>query len=491
MAFEHGTYTQEKESQISGLTTVTNPIFVVGTAPINMGDITNYNKAQLITSIEEATNIFGGLDVPGFTITETLELAFRQYKAGPIIAVNVLNPDDHSETNIETALVVTKNKVTLEKLGIIKSTLEITNESVTPEPPEGYPVLVLDTDYTVEFKTTGELVVTIIKADVTKVGATYDWLDTSLVTDLDIIGGVELGTTNRTGMECIDDVFMKYKMIPGIPIAPGYDTDIEVISQINNKSKLFNNKYGAYGICQLPDDIEYSAAIEEKAKLNILYPDVTVVYGKLKYGDKIQNHSAHLACLMVSTDNSGTNGGVPFESPSNKLLAASSLVIKRNGVYEEVRLDEVTQANLLNENGISTALVRPNGFVHWGNRTSAFQPGGITDPKDIWVPIKRMFKYVSNTVVINTSTDIDSPMDANKAAYIQRKINTWLDGLVTAGKLLGGRVEFTEEENPITNIQNGKFTWHIYLGGVKPMESAHFILEYDANYDTVIFTAVS
>lgn len=488
MAFQHGVYTREKETSIKGMVTVTNPIFIVGTAPINMGDITNVNNAQLITTVDEATNIFGGYNVPGFTISKLLKLAFVSYGVKPVICVNVLDPDNHTAQNVEQDLVVVNQEVTLEKLGIMKNTVIIKDLTTPVVPPEEPPVIAVE-DYSLEFLTTGGLVVNIFDEAVTKISAEYDWLDTSLVTPLDIIGGVELGTTNRMGLECVNDVFHKYKMIPSVIIAPQYDHEIDVIQAIRSKAVNINNKYQAMGIAQLPENILYSEAIEEKANLNCVYPDVILTYGRLKNGEDIDDHSSHLACLMASVDNRNT--GVPYESPSNKLMMAQALLMKKDTNYTEVRLDEVTQANLLNENGISTALVRSNGFVHWGNRNSAFQPGGTTDPKDMWIPAKRMFKYISNTVIINTDIEIDKPMNYDRASFITRNINQWLDGLTAAGKLYGGRVEFTQEENPEIEMINGKFTWHIYIGAVNPLESAHFILEYDANYQKAIFEQVA
>lgn len=486
--FYHGVYTSEKESAVKGMVTVSNPIFIVGTAPINMGDETNVNNAQLITTVDEATNIFGGYNVPGFTISKLLKLAFVSYGIKPVICVNVLDPENHSAQNIETDLAVVNKKVTLEKLGIMKGTVVVSDLTTPVVPPAVAPVLPLE-DYSLEFLTTGELVINMFNEDVTKVGVAYDWLDPSLVTTLDIIGGIELGATNKTGLECVNDVFHKYKMIPSVIIAPQYDDKVDVIQALKSKAININNKYQAMAIAQLPEDILYSEAIEKKAELNCVYPDVVLTYGKLKNSNDIDDHSSHLACLMASVDNK--NAGVPYESSSNKILMAQALVMKKDGIYKEVRLDEVTQANLLNENGISTALSRSNGFTHWGNRTSAFQPGGITDPKDMWIPAKRMFKYISNTIIINTDIEVDKPMNYDRAAFITRNINQWLDGLTAAGKLYGGRVEFTEEENPESNMINGQFTWHIYIGTVNPLESAHFILEYDSNYQKTIFTQVA
>lgn len=187
-----------------------------------------------------------------------------------------------------------------------------------------------------------------------------------------------------------------------------------------------------------------------------------------------------LAALIAKTDNK--NEGIPYESPSNLDIKGQALVYKNaEGVYEDIDLEE-EQANLLNANGITTAIRRTNGFVSWGNRTSLYQPGGSTDPKDIWICAKRMFKFIGNTLVLNTSQDVDRPMTYTRAETIMNTINIFLAGLTSAEKLYGGRIKFNKEENPETSVLEGKFKWHVYLGTVIPAETLHFVREFDGEY---------
>lgn len=477
----HGNYTREQESSIKGLITVNTPLVVIGTAPINMGDLNNVNKPQLITSTAEANDYFGGYSVKGFSIHEALEVALVHYGIKPIICINVLDPKLHKTEGKTEVLNVSSKKIVFNQVGIFLDTVKIKDK--TTESSKDLEV----NEYILKFLQTGEVEVVILKEGVTKVEGSYSYLDTELVTELDVIGAVTPGTTKKTGLEVVDDIFATTKMLPSVVIVPDFDDKPSVISALATKCNLISNKYGCMGIASLPKDINYSEAIEEKAKLNCLYPDLILTYGDLKQGDKIYKHSIHLAALMNAVD--FKNQGIPYESPSNKLLRANALVIKDKSTqeYEECRLDEVTQANFLNSNGISTAIARSNGFVAWGNKTSCYQPGGNTDPKDMWIPMKRMFKYIANTIILTNDIEINKPMDRNKAEYITRTINNFLDGLTTAGKLMGGRCEFTENENPEQNMVKGMFTWHLYIGGITPFESGHYILEYDKEYQKAIF----
>ena len=73
-------------------------------------------------------------------------------------------------------------------------------------------------------------------------------------------------------------------------------------------------------------------------------------------------------------------------------------------------------------------------------------------------------------------------MTLARASLIQNTINVFLAGLVSTGRLLGGRIEFKKEENSLSDMLEGKFKWHIYIGAVIPGETLHFIFEYDPTY---------
>lgn len=473
--FQHGSYSKEVPTSLRGMVSAKNPILVVGTAPINMGDITNVNRAQLVTSAEEAMKYFGGTSDLSFTISEVLDACLNLYSVKPIVAINVLDPSKHKTEKTKSAIVVTENKVTLEESGIILSTLTVKIASQQEALPQD--------KYNAYFNNSGKVIIEIIGEGIPQIDVEYSFLDISKVTKSDILGGIDPNTLEKQGFECIDEVFNKYSMIPGLIIAPGFSHEPEVKAIIEAKASSINSKYGAMGIVDLPEETQYGDAILKKKELNIVDEDLLLCFGKGKLGDKIYHMSTLAAGSMSSID--AGNDGVPYESPSNKNLKVNALVIKTNDGYKEILLDEEQQANLLNENGIVTAIRRSNGFVLWGNRTAAYQPGGSTDPKDIWIPIKRMFKYISNVIIMNTAQDVDKPMTYSRAELIQNTVNVYLAGLVSAQKLLGGRIEFLREENPLGDMLEGKFKWHIYIGAVLPGESLHFILEYDPSYQEV------
>lgn len=473
MAFTHGTYTGEKESSIKGVVTTQNPVVIVGTAPINMGDIKSVNKVELIQSAKDAVEKFGTTNyIKGFNITEAIYVALNIFGVTPIVCINVLDPTKHKTEKTYTDVAVVEKKVTFEQTGILLDTLEV-KKGDTSLPIE---------DFTAYFNSDGTLTIE-LKEEVTTIEGQYSYLDPAKVKDTDIIGSVDPNTMKSTGLECVKDLFTKYSMIPSYVITPGY-TSNELRAVLDTKGSLIGNKWNAMTIIDLPETTKYGEAITYKKENNWIDEDQIVCFGKVRFGGRYYNQSTFVAFLSATVDKE--NDGIPYESPSNKNIKAEGISWKNGENYEELSLSE-EEANLLNENGICTIITRSNGTVFWGNRTSVFQPGGNTDPKDMWIPAKRIFKYLANTIMLNNEQEVDKPMTISKAQSIKMNINRFLSSLVAQEKLLGASIDFSENDNSKQNLVNGIFIWHINLGVVLPGETLKFVFEYDDEYLSAYF----
>ncbi len=473
MAFTHGTYASEKESAIKGLVTVQNPVVIVGTAPINMGDIKSVNKVELIQNAKDAVAKFGTSNyIEGFNITEAIYVALNVFGVTPIVCINVLDPAKHKTEETFDSVAVIDKKVTFDHVGILLDTLQVKNGE-TSAPIE---------DFVAHFEENGKLTIE-LKEEITTIEGQYSYLDPSKVKDTDIIGSVDPSTMKSTGLECLKDLFTKYSMIPSYVITPGYNSN-ELRAVLDTKASLVGNKWKAMTIVDLPETTKYGEAITYKKENNWIDEDQIVCFGKVRFGGRYYNQSTFAAFLSATVDKA--NDGIPYESPSNKNIKAEGISWKNGGNYEELSLSE-EEANLLNENGICTIITRSNGTVFWGNRTSVFQPGGNTDPKDMWIPAKRMFKYLANVIMLNNEQEVDKPMTVSKIEAIKMNINRFLSSLVAQEKLLGASVDFVEENNSTQDLVNGILTWNINLGIVLPGETLKFVLEYDDEYLAAYF----
>lgn len=475
--FTHGTRVREQESKIKGILAAKTPTVIVGTATINQGDISCVNKPVLIQSAKDAATYFGGTNnIKGFSINEALYLANNVYNTYPIICINILDPENHKTAYEETDVVVVDGKAKLGKTGII------TGETLIIKNTDNLEILTSE-KYEVSFDADGKIIVKIKDDSVKKINANYNFLDVSKVQETDVMGSINPKTLEAKGLELIKEIFPKFSMIPGCVIAPDFAT-AKIALALDAKSNVIDNKWGSFSIPEIPNTTKYGDVIDFKKKNNYIDEDQIIVFGVPYIADETFHASTVAALIMQSVD--AKNDGVPFESPSNKNCKMHGIGYFENEVFKKLNLSE-TEANLLNENGISTILSRSNGTVFWGNRTSVFQPGGNMDPKDMWITHKRMFKYIGNTIMLNNENEVDKPMTASRCKSIETNINTWLTAMTNENKLLGGRAEFLPEENPQNDLVMGKFKWHIYLGIITPGETLEFILEYDGEYLNTLF----
>ena len=129
--------------------------------------------------------------------------------------------------------------------------------------------------------------------------------------------------------------------------------------------------------------------------------------------------------------------------------------------------------------------INQNGWIAFGNRTTAYP--GNTDVKDAFIPIRRMFCWVANTLMTTFWQKIDNPTNKRLIASIVKSANIWLQGLTAQGALLGGRVEFREDENTTPDVMDGKRYFHVYMTPPSPAREITFVQEYDPDYISTLF----
>jgi phage tail sheath protein FI len=73
---------------------------------------------------------------------------------------------------------------------------------------------------------------------------------------------------------------------------------------------------------------------------------------------------------------------------------------------------------------------------------------------------------------------------------VESVVDTWniaLGGLVGRGFLLGAKVYFLEEDNPLTDLANGVIRFRIEYLTPPPAEDIEFVLTVDVNYFKNLF----
>ena len=464
----HGVSTRQVDTSVSTPVTAGSGLaFVVGAAPAHtVGGAVN--DPIMCQSYAEAVAAFGySDDWEKYPICEAIYAQFKLYGVSPVVFVNVLNPEKHKKTVSEQQYQLNDGKVLL-PLEALKDTVQVTSYTVG----EDFDLFYEGENLILEVLDGGS-----IPAETGELTITFDEVDPSKVTEKDIIGGFDASTKKYSGLELIDKVFPKYGIVCDLILAPGWSHKSTVAAIMKAKAEAINTVFtGAKALIDV-DTTEvtyYSDATEWKKEQNMNDKAEILCWPMFGLGDYIFHASVHAAGLMGKTDSD--NGGCPAESPSNKTLQIDRACLADGTTV----LLDLNQANYLNSNGIVTALNFIGGYVLWGNETACYPAD--TDVKNYFISVSRMFGWVANSLVLSYWNKIDKKMTRRLIDSIVDSVNIWLNGLVNEEKLLGGRVEFLEEENSQTALMAGKAVFHIYLTPPSPMKECEFVLEYDAEY---------
>lgn len=486
MSEKHGvSYSEVPTSVISPVESTAGLPVVFGTAPLHLAENQEYvNKPFLAFTYNEVVKKLGySGDWDNYTLCEFMKSQFQLFNVAPVVFVNVLDPTIHKKTIIDSTVPLTNGSATVAQDGVLLKSL------VVKLTDAGQP-LVKDTDYTAAFDKQGKVIITRIEggsisADQASVVITYNHLDPTMVTKTEIIGGVDAATGKYAGLELINSVFPLFRLVPGQILAPHWSKDSTVAAIMKAKSGNINGLFKAISVCDIDSSSTgadvYTEVPAWKNTNNITDPLQIACWPKITLGEEDYHLSTQFAGVTCRTD--ATNDDIPYVSPSNKTLQADGSATESGN---EVTLDP-TQANYLNGQGIVTTTNTMGGWKLWGNRTAAYP--GSSDVKDTFIPVRRMFNWVGNSLILTFWQKVDEPTNRRLIDTVVDSMNIWLNGLTAKGALLGGRVEFRKEENPTTDLIDGKIRFHLFLTPPTPAQEISFILEFDVSYFDSLFAA--
>ena len=453
------------------------------TAPYEPKLIASLQEAQILAGYRKPDEDTGML----YGISAQIYTAFALYGIAPIVAINVLGSDgSHYEDITAESFDLSDGRLSkadrAELSGVFLETLVVTDTGAQTTYVEG-------TDYVVEFDTNGLLSFELLPGstigddDTLEITATS--LDASaLGADTDpIIGGVD-ASGNKTGLEAITEVPQATGVVPTTIVVPHYSADTEIAAIMAAKCRDIGGLYGA--VCII-DDVEIdgsltSKAIDSKLALGLNKPQQ--IYAPYAYalGGVNLPASVHVSALMKWTD--GTMDDVPSRSPSNKGLQIDS-AWALGGTDPVPVLFGKDEADVLNANGVTIPFNRRAGWVLWGNRTAAYP--SITDPKDSFIPIRRMFDWTGNSLIDTFWNRVDNRLTPVEVQTWIDSTNSWFEGLAKAGHIISGEASFEPDANPIGGVAQGKVRFNIRMAPPTPLEDAQFILEYDITALTQLF----
>lgn len=477
--YKHGAY-GELAKTVSQPTRQMSTIAVyVGTAPVNLvrGYDKSVNKPVLLNELTRARRQVGySNDWNTFTLCEAIKAHFDNSfgNAGPIVVINVLNPETHKKSSpVTKSLTFINKRATIDGEHIILDTL------VLADKVEGV-------DFTIEYDYDAkQTVLTDISADGISgsVNATYSEIDTASIKADAIIGDITAEGV-YTGLGCVQRVYPELNLIPNLIVAPGWSDQKAVYEAMISASNKINGHWDAYVLADMPVESTdtIAKAIEWKnangytvERSKIFWPQGQDTTGT------VYHLSTACAWQMLRTD--ATHNGIPMESPSNKETFVAKQYFGQTS--KNIGFD-ITQANELNENGITTAIYWAARWVLWGPHGAKYQFGKVADKRVIFDNSLRMMMYMSNSFQEEHALTIDSPMTRAMADTIKHREQEKADALVAQGALIGKPVvSFEEAENSTADLVEGNFVWGFEGTPTPPFKSGTLQVAYsDAGFSS-------
>ena len=471
MAYKHGPYGELTDSKVQSVSQADVVAAYVGTAPVNL--IRGYADADIInfpiklTNMSDAQTKTGyATDWGAFSLCEVMAEHFDNTvkNCGPIYIVNVLDPDVHRADEQTTKALTFKNKrAEFESSDIILDTFAIADMA------EGV-------DYTLSYNFAKGAVVVKLLGDAAEAPAqcSYYTVDASMVEAADIIGQKsEDGIYSGLFALCL--LYQYHNAVLNLLAVPGWSQIPAVYQAMVSIVQKLNGHWDAFASADIPLVDDEGKEINTRAKA-IKWAEehgytsefCKPCWPKVKDGNGRVFHLSTVAtATMLRVDQS--NDGIPFESPSNKEIMATAQFFGENS---KNRGFDQSEANELNEKGITTACFWGGRWVLWGPHTGAYSDGGSMDARAIFDSSIRMLLYITNGFQMDHGTEIDSPMTPQDKDTILNAEKERLDNLKGRGALIGEPiVEFVESSNPVGSMMNGDFVWDFSVTPTPPKKS--------------------
>lgn len=452
MAYLHGVYGQLVGSGLTTAASVgTLPVYF-GLAPIHqLADYSGKVGVPLVVTSDEMGQRIAGYSASWdkFTLSEPMYVHFRGANpVGPIVLINALDPDKHrGDSEVSKSLVWSGKVAKIATDVAILKTVTIAGKTV-------------GTDFSVAYDSEGK---NLIITDLTDGGigvdtATYFEVDLSKVNASDVVTAIKSG---------IGLVYESALAVPTILAAPGWSDQKTVADALKLAAKKINGHWSAFVF----DDLDVSATHTIDAAI-------------AKKSSELRNTSEESPCWPMATDGvryyhlstlaaaksqavDAENDNIPYETASNKQIAITGLVIKDGDAYKSIRFDK-TEANRLNAEGIKTAIYWGGSWRLWGPHTGAYKYGVANVPEDIFDCSVRMGQYLANSFQLRNGDKVDKPMHRAMIDTILDAEQEELDRLVNQGALLYGKISFSPDSNPDSDIMEGQFVLDAQYTTVPP-----------------------
>lgn len=478
MAVSHGFNLTEATTSVSAPVQVSSGLqIIVGTAPVNQlaNPAAAVNTPLYVSTYKEAVAAVGwSSDFAKYTLCEAISANFQVVGTAPIVVINVLDPANkkHITALDETSVQVNDGVAEIDKVGILLEKLVVKKDDTT---------LTADVDYIASFNDDGTVSLALINGGAgdgaTTLTVSGSILDASKVTADDIVGGVNAATGAETGLEVVRQVYPKLSKAPGILLAPRFSKNAQVCAALQAKCRKINGLFNAVCFidldCSADGAQKYTDVAEQKTKQTATSREAYALWLYVKVGETVYSGSSMAAAATVYNDSQ--NGDRPVASPSNVTIPISAACLEDG---TEVLMDQ-EQGTFLNDLGIATFIRSGTDFVIWGNETAAYPKN--TDPKDMFLCIRRFFNYAWASFVLDNMSKLDKPMNPKRLQSIIDSENMKGSKYVSEEACASYRMVADTEKNTAAELVAGHYHFCLYCTPFPPLKQVNVTMEYEAS----------
>lgn len=302
----------------------------------------------------------------------------------------------------------------------------------------------------------------------------YALYATSGVNNVVWCGGTDLAACIKT----FQDYMTRTPQVSCIVIDGGFTTTKEDAATILAGIKKIDGHWDATAIlnCNAAQDHTGKPCSSE---------DAVVTMGFIKTGANVLPLSAIRAGLCARSD---AEYGAPARSGGNLPIPnAEAWGSYDSNNFTAMPISE-TLATSLSAEGVCAVVNYSGTYRTWGDHTSLFSAGTITDERARFDNSIRMLRSITNRFQLKYRASIDSPFTLQMRNDIINEQLDYLNGLVAKGALIGKPTcEFRAIDNPKDNIQKGEFKWNITCTTTNPLKYAYVSVSYtSAGLDSLL-----
>ena len=287
-------------------------------------------------------------------------------------------------------------------------------------------------------------------------------------------GGTDLAACIKT----FQDYMTRTPQVSCIVIDGGFTTTKEDAATILAGIKKIDGHWDATAI------LNCNAAADHTGK-PCSSEDAVVTMGFIKTGANILPLSAIRAGLCARSD---AEYGAPARSGGNLPIPnAEAWGSYESNSFTAMPISETLATNLSAE-GVCAVVNYSGTYRTWGDHTSLFAAGTVSDERARFDNSIRMLRSITNRFQLKYRASIDSPFTLQMRNDIINEQLDYLNGLVAKGALIGKPTcEFRAIDNPKDNIQKGEFKWNITCTTTNPLKYAYVSVSYtSAGLDSLV-----